>query len=78
MNWTELVIQLGIAGFALYILWDLIKRHNKRIDERDKVFRDYASEHNHEMTKLVVTATDQIKELTRAIKLLYEKLNGKK
>ena len=78
MNWTELVIQLGISGFALYILWDLIKRHNKRIDDRDDVFRDYASEHNHKMTDLIIACKDQIKESTEAIKSLNEKLNGKK
>ena len=77
MDWIKLATQLGVAGFSLYILWDLVKRHNRRIDERDKVFRDYANEHNHKMTKLVVTCTEQIKESTRAIKLLYEKLNGK-
>lgn len=75
MNWLDAIVQLGVAGFALYILWDLIKRHNRRIDERDKAFKNYANEHNHKMTDLIVACKEQIQESTKAIKSLYNKKN---
>ena len=68
MDWAQIIIQLGVAGFALFILWKTSERHSKQIDERERAFREYAGEHNHRMTDLVTESTQAIKESTRAIK----------
>lgn len=68
MEWTQAIIQIGIAGATLYILSEYLKRTDERIDARDKAFMEFVMSNNHKVTDLIVTSTEAIRESTNAIK----------
>jgi hypothetical protein len=76
MDWTQIIIQLGIGGSigagTLFILREHLMRSDNRIDNRDRAFIKFVDEHNDKMTTLVVESTLAIKEATQAIKASSE------
>lgn len=80
LDWTQLIIQLGISGVTLWILRDYLTRTDTRIDERDKAFLKFVNEHNDKMTKLIVESTEAIRRssdlICKASKIL-EKVGEK-
>lgn len=65
----QLATQIGIGGLTLWILYDYLKRTDKRIDERDKSFAKFVDEHNDTMGALVRTSTSAIQETGEAVSL---------
>ena len=68
MDYSQLILQLGISAITLYILREVLLRNDKRIDGRDADYHRFVSEHNDNMVKLMVESTEAIKESSEAIK----------
>jgi hypothetical protein len=85
MDWQQIITSLGVGGAAIYVLWDLSKRHIKQLDERDRTYKVYVESNNHKMTELVVESTkaiskasEQIGESTKILKSISEFFKNKK
>lgn len=64
----QLWLQVGFGGAALFILREVLKRNDERIDSRDRAFIKFAAEHNDAMADLVKESTEAIKGAGEAIK----------
>jgi len=68
MDWSQLILQLGISAVTLFILRETLLRNDKRIDDRDANYQKFVNEHNDEMVNLMVESTSAIKESSEAMK----------
>ncbi len=72
----QIITNLGIGGFALFILWKQNDSHAKQLDERDCNYRNFVNENNHKMTNLVIESTKTIIESTETIKKTGEMIGS--
>lgn len=59
---------LSVGCTALIVVYLVIRKAMKAIDEREEAFRQYAQKHNHETTEVLVEARNAIEEASQNIK----------
>lgn len=66
--------QLGTAGFALLLLWWIYKDCSARLDRKDESFRALEKEVRTEITTQLVAATSALKDNTKVMERIIDKL----
>lgn len=66
---------LGVAGFAMLLLWMVYKDCMARLDRKDEAFRELEREVRTEITTALVAATSTIAGAQKVMERVLDKLS---
>lgn len=76
---------LGVAGFAILIMWwayqssvEERKRYDERLDQRDNEYRRLEKEVRTEITTQLIASTSTVRDATKVMERIIDKLNERK
>lgn len=70
--------QLGSTGVAMLLLWWVYKDASARLDKKDEAFRELEKEVRTEITAQLIASTSTVRDATKVMERIIDKLNDKK
>ncbi|HEY1747833.1 MAG TPA: hypothetical protein VGG11_13860 [Xanthobacteraceae bacterium] len=70
------IANLGVAGFAILIMWWKDQAHARQLDERDKAFRVLEEEVRTNITAQLISSTSALQNNSKVMERVLDKLTG--